>query len=286
MKNYSGFIFLALFLCALQSNAQKKVPQVGVATSRTNDSLLHAAGYDYIEENVQKLLSPFIPEDTFRLHLAQLAGLSCKVRACNSFFPGDIRLTGSDVSEQQVLNYVRGVMARAKQAGIRLIVLGSGNSRRLPENYNKDTATHQFINLCRKMAVVAAKYDCVIAIENLNSTETNFVNTLAEADAIVTAVQHPNFKLTADIYHMLKEHESPDIIKKASKHLVHCHIAERDKRTAPGSTGNDIAPYMAALASIQYTGGISLECRWEDMTQQSRAALNYMHDQIKTAYKE
>lgn len=286
MKNCSRLIFLALFLCVLQSNAQVKVPMVGVATSRMNDSLLHAAGYDYIEENVQKLLSPAIPEDTFRLHLAQLRKMQCKVQACNVFFPGEIRLTGNNVNEQQVLTYVDGVMARAKQAGIGVIVLGSGGSRKLPENYNKDTATLQFINLCRKMAVVAGKYDRVIAIENLNSTETNFVNTLAEADAIVTAVHHPNFKLTADIYHMLKEHESPDVIKKARKNLVHCHIAEREKRTAPGSTGNDVAPYIAALASIQYTGRISLECRWENMTTQGKPTLDYMRNQIKMAYKQ
>lgn len=286
MKNYSGLLIFALFLCVLQSNAQVKVPLVGVATSRTNDSLLHSAGYDYIEENVQKLLSPFIAEDTFQLHLAQLRKLQCKVEVCNSFFPGEIRLTGDNVNEQQVLTYVQGVMSRAKQAGIRLIVLGSGGSRRLPDNYNKDTATQQFIRLCRKMAVVAGKYDCVIAIENLNSTETNFVNTLAEADAIVTAVKHPNFKLTADIYHMLKEHESPDMIGKARKNLVHCHIAEREKRTAPGSTGDDVAPYIAALASIQYTGRISLECRWDNMTTQSKPTLDYMHKQINTAYKK
>lgn len=286
MKNYYRSLFLALFLAALQSNAQVKVPQVGVATSRTNDSLLHTAGYDYIEENVQKLLFPAIPEDTFKLHLAQLRKLQVKVQVCNSFFPGEIRLTGSDVNEQQVLTYVDGVMARAKQAGIGIIVLGSGNSRKLPDNYNKDTATLQFISLCRKMAVVAGKYGRVIAIENLNSTETNFVNTLAEADAIVTAVKHPNFKLTADIYHMLKEHESPDMIKKARKNLVHCHIAEREKRTAPGSTGDDVAPYIAALASIQYTGRISLECRWDNMATQAKPTLDYMRQQIKTAYKQ
>lgn len=286
MKNYSGLIFLALLLCVLQSNAQVKAPLVGVATSRMNDSLLHAAGYDYIEENVQKLLSPAIPEDTFRLHLAQLRKMQCKVQACNVFFPGEIRLTGSNVNEQQVLTYVDGVMTRARQAGIRIVVLGSGGSRRLPEHYNKDTATLQFISLCRKMAVVAEKYDCVIAIENLNSTETNFVNTLAEADAIVTAVHHPNFKLTADIYHMLKEHESPDMIKKARKNLVHCHIAEREKRTAPGSTGDDVAPYIAALASIRYTGRISLECRWDNMATQAKTTLDYMHDQINKAYKQ
>jgi sugar phosphate isomerase/epimerase len=286
MKNYSRSLIFAILLFALQSNAQVKLPTVGVCSSRTNDSLLNATGYEYIEEGVQKLLSPSIPEDTFRLHLAKLKKMQCKVQACNGFFPGDIRLTGPEVNEQQVLTYVDGVMARAQQAGIHLIVLGSGVARKLPDNYNKDTATRQFVQLCRKMAVVAGKYNCVIAIENLNTTETNFVTTLEEANAVVNAVQHPNFKLTADIYHMLKEHESPEMIKKARQNLVHCHIAEREKRTAPGSTGDDVAPYIAALGSIQYTGRISLECRWDDMSTQAKPVLDYMHNQIRSAYKQ
>ncbi|WP_157309045.1 sugar phosphate isomerase/epimerase family protein [Chitinophaga tropicalis] len=285
MKNCLNWLLCAALVCVLQSNAQTRVPQVGVCTSRSNDALLHNAGYGYIEESVQKLLSPAIGEDTFRLQLAQLKQLKCPVKACNVFFPGNIRLTGPDVNEKQVLEYVEGVMKRAQTAGIEVVVLGSGVSRKLPDNYNKDTATGQFISLCRKMAVAAAPYHCVIAIENLNSTETNFVNTLAEANAIVTKVNHPNFKLTADIYHMLKENESPAELIKAKKNLVHCHIAEREKRTAPGSTGDDIVPYIAALGKIGYTGRISLECRWDDMNKQAAPTLEYMKKQIAASYK-
>ncbi|SFN29694.1 Sugar phosphate isomerase/epimerase [Chitinophaga sp. YR627] len=286
MKNYSWLLFFAIFLHALQSNAQTGLPKVGVCTSRANDSLLHAAGYAYIEEGVQKLFSPAISDDTFNVQLAQLRKMQCQVQTCNSFFPAEIRLTGADVDEKKVLDYVETVMARAKRAGIELIVLGSGNARKLPDGYNKDSATMQFVDLCRKMAVVAGKYGIVIAIENLNTTETNFVTTLEEANAVVMAVGHPNFKLTADIYHMLKEHESPEMLKKARKNLVHCHIAEREKRTAPGSTGDDVAPYIAALGNIGYTGRISLECRWDDMAAQTRPTLEYMQQQIRNAYKK
>ena len=62
------------------------------------------------------------------------------------------------------------------------------------------------------MAAVAAKYDVILALENLNSTECNFINTLSEALAVVKAVDHPNFRLCVDIYHMLKENESPAAI--------------------------------------------------------------------------
>ncbi|MBP1653442.1 MAG: Xylose isomerase domain protein barrel, partial [Bacteroidetes bacterium] len=69
MKNSPiWLVCLFLFTC-LQSNAQTRLPTLGVTTTYTNDSILHAAGFDYIEGSVGKLLSPDIPEDTFQVFL-------------------------------------------------------------------------------------------------------------------------------------------------------------------------------------------------------------------------
>jgi sugar phosphate isomerase/epimerase len=59
------------------------------------------------------------------------------------------------------------------------------------------------------MAPMAEKYGVTIAVEPLNSGETNFINSLAEGVEIVDAVKSPRMKLLCDIYHMLKEDESP-----------------------------------------------------------------------------
>jgi sugar phosphate isomerase/epimerase len=285
MKNYHRWLFCGVFLLALQSNAQTRLPTLGITSSYKNDSLLHAVGFVYIEEAVTRILSPDIPEDTFRLRLQQIRKLKCKLENCNSFFPPTMKLVGPTVDENQVLTYVEKVMQRAKIVGIKMIVLGSGPARRIPDGLNNDSVRAQFVVLCRRMAVIAAKYNCTIAIENLNTTETNFVTTLAEANGIVNAVHHPNFKLTADIYHMLKEHETADNITKAGANLVHCHIAEREKRTAPGVAGDDFKPYMAALHSIGFVGRISLECRWENMATEAKPALEYLRNQIISSYK-
>jgi sugar phosphate isomerase/epimerase len=286
MKNsMKNFLFCGVFLLALQSNAQTRLPMLGMTTSFKNDSLLHAEGFTYIEESVTKILSPDIPEDTFQVYLKQMRQLHCKLENCNSFFPSSMKLTGPAVNENQVLTYVEKVMQRAKKAGIRTIVLGSGPARHIPDGTNRDSARTQFVALCRKMAVIAGRYDCTIAIENLNSTETNFVNTLSDANDIVNAVHHPHFKLTADIYHMLKENEPAAIIEKTKGNLVHCHIAEREKRTPPGLAGDDFKPYMAALYHIGFEGKISLECRWENMATQGKPALEYLRNQIIASYK-
>ncbi|SFW60833.1 Sugar phosphate isomerase/epimerase [Chitinophaga sancti] len=284
MKNSPAWLLcLFLFIC-LQSVAQTRLPTLGVTTTYRNDSLLHAAGFDYIEGSVGKLLSPDIPEDSFLVFLRDQQKMHCIFNTCNGFIPAEIPIVGPKADEQKILTYVDKVMQRAKKAGVKTIVLGSGNARKLPEGWTPEKENPHFVSICRKIAETAAKYNVVIAIENLNSTETNYINTLADANAIVNAVNHPNFKLTADIYHMLKENEPAANIVKAKKNLVHCHIAEREKRTAPGVAGDEVRPYIAALANIHYNGGISVESRWDPMDVQAAPAQKYLRQLILELY--
>ncbi|KAA2240068.1 sugar phosphate isomerase/epimerase [Chitinophaga agrisoli] len=282
-QRYWILLTLLLSLC-LQSNAQK-LPSIGVCSSYKNDSIFGKAGYIYIEEGVSRLLSPVVNDAQFASQAADIKQTRCKVQTCNGFIPGTIKIVGPQVDEARVLGYVDTVMQRAQKAGIQLIVLGSGDARKIPDGVDHAVVKKQFIVLCRKMAEVAAKYDRIIAMENLNSTETNFINTLAEANDVVNAIHHPNFKLTADIYHMLKENEPASVIDNAKGNLVHCHIAEREKRAAPGVAQQDFRPYFAALHRIGFDGRIMVECRWEDMAAQSKPTLDYLQGQLEEAYR-
>ena len=284
MKTWLLFIFSVLLSPFLQSNAQTPLPAIGICTSFSNDSIAASNGFTYLEETVRKILSPALSEVQFREQLHALRGSRCKIQSCNVFVPGYIKLTGNEVNEARVLGYVDSIMQRAKIAGVKLIVLGSGEARKIPDGADRQQAVQQFILLGRKMAVIAAKYDCVIAMENLNKTETNFVNTLAEGQEIVTAIHHPNFRLTADIYHMLRENEPAANIEKAKGILVHCHIAEKENRAAPGVAGDDFKPYFAALHKIGYTGHIMMECRWDDPAKQYKPAFEYLQGQLKEAW--
>jgi sugar phosphate isomerase/epimerase len=126
----------------------------------------------------------------------------------------------------------------------------------------------------------------MLALENLNSTETNFITTAAEALAMVKRVDHPNFRLCIDIYHMLKENESPDVIEAASKYVVHCDIAEKLNRTPPGVAKEDFRPYLKALKKIKYTGKIVIEGRWENLATQALPAYQYLQQQIDEVYSK
>ena len=99
----------------------------------------------------------------------------------------------------------------------------------------------------------------MIALESLQSSETNFLNTVKAAGEIVRAVNHPNFRLNADIFHMMRENESPQSIIDYADVLAHCEIAEKQTRSLPGVMGDDFKPYLRALRKANYTGNIFIE---------------------------
>jgi sugar phosphate isomerase/epimerase len=227
-----------------------------------------------------------VPEATFQRNLLQIAQLPVPIYTVNLFIPADLKLVGPAVNEKTVLAYADSVMSRLNQANIRHIVWGSGGARRIPEGFDKKMATAQMIAIAKKIAKRARKYHIVIFLENLNSTETNFINTVEEALYIVRKVNHPNLRLNADIYHMLKEGESPDIILKTGKYLAYVEIAEKDNRTAPGVTGTDFRPYLRALRQVNYHGKMVIEGQWKKVSDIAVPALRYLQGQIDEVYEQ
>lgn len=80
---------------------------------------------------------------------------------------------------------------------------------------------------------------------------------------------------------MMKEDEPASAIVKYGEYIRHCHIAEREERTAPGTKGDDFKPYFEALKEIGYKGCVSIECRWKDLEKEIKPALEYMKDQFR-----
>jgi len=118
-------------------------------------------------------------------------------------------------------------------------------------------------------------------LEPLNKGETNLLNSVTEGIAYVDAIDRPRIQLLADFYHMMKENEGPDAIRKADVRIRHCHIAELEGRKAPGTKGEDLSGYFKALHDIGYTGGVSCECGWpkENVEDAWKKALATMRQQ-------
>ncbi len=247
---------------------------------------MYAVGYRYIEESINNSFSPRnVDELQFHKNLDAFRKSKLHLYSCNLFIPGSLKLVGPAVNELAVLGYVDTVFRRCKVAGVKLIVLGSGEARRIPAGYDSVRASKEFILLVRKISELAGAYGITIAIENLNYKETNFVNTLGQAIDIVKAVNTPSFRLTVDIYHMLMEDEPAEVIEQSAGLLVHCHIAEKTDRAFPGKAGVDFRPYFRAMKKVHYSGKIMIECRWGDFDKEAGVALQYLQRQMKEVWQ-
>ncbi|ADY51229.1 Xylose isomerase domain-containing protein TIM barrel [Pseudopedobacter saltans DSM 12145] len=278
---------MSLIASFLLSNAYgQKIPEIGIATQISNDSVVYKAGYKYIGEGVARMVSPRLSEADFQENKRKVKSAKCHVYMCNVFFPSDIKIAGKDVDEVKVLSHAEGVFKRASILGIEAIVLGSGSARKIEDDVNRQQAISNFISLGKKMAGLAQKNNVKIFLENLNSTETNFMTTLADAAEVVRAINHPNFRLNADIYHMLRENESPNSILNAADVISYVEVAEKEGRTRPGVNNENFIPYFKALKKIDYQGKVFIEGRWTDLAKEAPLAKDYLETQLKTAYAD
>ena len=255
-------------------------PEIGVCTSTSNAGTLREAGADYIEEGVRRLLIPDQPDAAFAAKVEAAEACGLPIRAANGFLPGSLKCVGPEANHEQVLAFAETAFRRARRIGIRTIVFGSSGARTIPEGFDRRKAELQFVALLGKMAVIAGRHDVVVAVEPLNRSETNFINTVEEGAELVQCVQHANVGLTADIFHMLRESEPAGQIRRAGALIRHVHIAEKRTRTPPGVDGDDFKPYLQALKDIKYTGPISIKCRWSDLSQQLPVAVRTLREQL------
>ena len=266
----------------IAAEAGKFLEKIGVCTGITNNGILASAGFSYVEEAVRNFLVPAEDESVFQGKRALLKESRLPVEACNNFVPGNLKAVGPAAAHDDILKFAEMALRRAEIAGVKTIVFGSGGSRAIPEGYSREKAREQFIDLCKRMMPLAEKYHVVVSLEPLNSQECNFINSVAEGGGIVEAVNHENFRLLADIYHMLREKESPSNISRYAHFLYHMHIAENAGRSAPGVNKEDFTAYFRALKDAKYEGRMSIECNWKSLEEQAGPALKTIRGQLST----
>ena len=275
----SFFLLFSFFVTAC--NTQPAFQPTFAACGRLSDfPAVAEAGYDCMEGTVADILVPSQNDSAFLVILERMKTLNAKFISCMQFVPGALKITGPEPRHDEIIIWAETTFRRARMAGIPYIVLGSGSARDIPDGFDKQAATQQFVNLCRQLAPLAQKYDVTVVIEPLSKPYSNFINSLAEGAAIVTTVNHPNIRLLCDIGHMMLEDEPADEIVKFGNLIHHCHITEKENRNVPGTSGDDFRPYLKALQQIQYKGCISIESRWTDLSQQLAPALQYIKQQI------
>jgi sugar phosphate isomerase/epimerase len=258
--------------------------RIGLCTSSlANPALIAASGLDFVEENVQSFLAPEGPDASFVNRLGLAKSCAKPILAANCFLPADLKCVGKTVDRLRLLAYADQAFARARRAGIGLVVFGSGNARQVPEGFDRGAAEKQFCHLLADLGPRAARHGVTVVVEPLHRGECNFINTVAQGASLVRWVNHPSIRLLADLYHMMREQESPAMLIDHGELIRHVHLAERNERTAPGVKGDNFRPYFKALQAIGYDRTISLECGWTDLATQLERAVDEVRRQLADA---
>jgi len=254
--------------------------EIGMCLAPERVSAL-APGYDYLELAVSTGLSPLEDDAAFEPRRAALRALRPPVRAFNVFAPRELRLTGDSVDWPRVETYVERAMRRAGDLGGRVVVIGSGAARSVPEGFSRAIAWGQlvrFLNLC---ADHASQQGLVVAIEPLNRGESNIINTYLEAVRLARDVARDEVRVLADIYHFMEEGEPLDDILEGPEWLAHVHLADTGRRW-PGSGSYPLEQLFAILSEIGYAGRASVECSWgNDFTDESARALRFVRSLLE-----
>ena len=216
------------------------------------------AGYDYFEWSVGALLHPREDESVFAAALAEARAVGLPCPAVNVFVPADLKITGPDADPAALKKYAAEAFRRAGKAGVEVIVFGSGGARRIPEGFDRARAWAQLIDFGRMIGPLAQENGVTVAVEPLNLSECNVLNTVGESADYVRAVGHPNVRLLVDGYHWSKDGDSLDAIAASGPLLVHAHVATVEGRRAP-APGDTCAPFFAALRKAGYDGRVSIE---------------------------
>ena len=92
-------------------------------------------------------------------------------------------------------------------AGAKIMVFGSGAARKVPEGFQYQKARRQIKDFLAVCNSYCETYDLYIAIEPLNKSESNILNTFKEAAELQKEVNLPRIKLLVDAYHFAAESE-------------------------------------------------------------------------------
>lgn len=237
---------------------------------------LQEAGCDFAELGVG-MVAPELPEEAFEEFRRVLRSSPLVVECYNSFIPPDVRLVGPERDPHRIERYVAVAIERVAATGGKVIVFGSGGARRIPEGYPRDAAERELREFLHLAAEHARRHGVIIAIEPLNRSESNVINSVAEAVGWARRVDREEVRVLVDFYHLTVEGEPFSHIAEAGRCLAHVHVADTG-RLYPGSGSYDYGGFFAALHDAGYDERLSVECNWRDYEREVVTAMRFLRE--------
>jgi sugar phosphate isomerase/epimerase len=171
-----------------------------------------------------------------------------------------LQLTSPDAAvRQRTANYLVELALACRDMGGDLMVFGSPVQRRIPDGATREQAVDYAVDTFKRATNGITDAGVRLCLEPLAPAEADFIQTAAEACAILDRIDHPNFILHLDVKAMSSEKTPiPELIKTHAARTGHFHANDANRR-GPGFGDVDFVPIFDALKQSRYAGWVSVE---------------------------
>jgi sugar phosphate isomerase/epimerase len=170
-------------------------------------------------------------------------------------------LTTPDAAvRRKTADYLKALAEATRDLGGTLMVLGSPKQRDLLPGVTYDEAFHYAAEVFDEVMPTVGSLGVDLCLEPLAPSETNFLNTCEQANALIARVGHPNLKLHMDVKAQSAETAGtvPELIRRYAAAAGHFHAQDTNLR-GPGMGAVDFGPILKALVDSGYDRWVSVE---------------------------
>ncbi|MBN1479304.1 sugar phosphate isomerase/epimerase [candidate division KSB1 bacterium] len=175
--------------------------------------------------------------------------------------PKGLHFTTPDTEvREKTVNYLKDLINFCSDLGGTVMIFGSPKQRNTVD-ISIVEAKKYFADGLAQVADLAQQRGVQILLEPLDKSQTDVVNTLAEAKEIIEKINHPAIQTMFDFHNTPDETEPFDVlIKKYYPYIYHVHVQEMDgKHLGQGDAVTHYVKAFQQLKDLNYNKWVSLE---------------------------
>jgi sugar phosphate isomerase/epimerase len=197
-------------------------------------------------------------------------------------------LTSPDAGvRQRTAEYLVALAEATRDLGGSLMVLGSPKQRDLLPGVSLEQAMDYAAEVFAEAMPGIGESAVDLCLEPLAPSETNFLNTCAEANALIARVAHPRLKLHMDVKAQSSEMAGtvPELIARHARTAGHFHAQDVNLR-GPGMGDVKFGPILRALVQSGYDRWVSVEVfdYSPGAEETARASIECLRRELAAAY--